>query len=321
MITVYKVNTDGTIISTTIEKSQLQDYKNLGWSEEKPVDITGAIEETAPGKKDIPFGGATDSTPSPFGYPSLVPDGQGGFIDVSVYLNGLNDKGQWYYPGDEDRVLDEMSVQEIRTLQDRLVRTQWLSSEYYSQEYGRPGTQTRAALVKAMTASNYATGVGYDTAIDLELLNPFQEIYVPKTYRESDKATRLQTVDAIFRSIGRTPTKKERNYYEILLKDLEQKEFYSDEAIARMAVEGPEVTVTETRRPGVEPFSERPIEIVEKETTVEPMPETIDAVSRLQERIRGDFEGVLARQEDVARARNNVGNIAQSIMRLKALGG
>ena len=321
MITVYKVNADGTVISTTIEKSQLLDYKNLGWSEEKPIFPAKAIEETAPGKKEIPFGGAADTTPSPFGYPSLVPDGQGGFIDVSVYLNGLNNNGQWYYPGDEDRVLDEMSVQNIRTLQDRLVRTQWLSTENYSQEYGRPGTQTRAALVKAMTASNYATGVGYDTAIDLELLNPFQEIYVPKTYRESDKATRLQTVDAIFRSIGRTPTKRERNYYEILLKDLEQKEFYSDEAIARMAVEGPKVTVTETRRPSVEPFSERPIEIVEKETTVEPMPETIDAVSRLQERITGDFEGVLARQEDVTRARNNVGNIAQSIMRLKALGG
>lgn len=325
MITVYKVNADGTIISTTIEKSQLQDYKNLGWSEEKPVDIAGGIKETGP-KVDIPFGGAADTTPSPFGYPSLVPDGQGGFIDVNVYLNGINPDGQWYYPGDEDRVLDEMllgknPIQNIKTLQDRLVRTQWLSTEDYSQEYGRPSTATRSALIKAMTASNYATGVGYDTAIDLELLNPFQEIYVPKTYRESDKATRLQTVDAIFRSIGRTPTNRERNYYEILLKDLEQKEFYSDEAIARMAVEGPKVTVTEKRRPSVEPFSERPIEIVEKETTVEPMPETIDAVSRLQERIRGDFEGVLARQEDVTRARNNVGNIAQSIMRLKALGG
>jgi hypothetical protein len=320
MITVYIVEEDGTIVSKVIEKSQLLSYKNLGWTEEKPVDFAGAIEDTDR-KVDIPFSDGVDTTPSPFGYPSLVPDGQGGFIDVNVYLNGLNDQGQWYYPGDEDRVLDNLSLQELRTLQDRLVRTQWLSTEDYSQEYGRPSTATRSALIKAMTASNYATGVGYDTAIDIELLNPFEEIYVPKAYRESDKASRLQTVDAIFSSIGRTPTKKERNYYEVLLKDLEQKEFYTDEAIARMAVEGPEVTVTETRRAGVEPLSERPIEIVEREETVEPIPEQIDSVARLQEKIKGDFEGVLSRQQDVARARNNVGNIAQSIMRLKALGG
>jgi len=320
MITVYTIE-DGRIISKRIPKSQLLNYLNLGWSEEKPILPAEAIEETAPGKIDIPFGGAADTTPSPFGYGPLTPNGQGGFVDTNVYLNGVNPNGNWYYPGDEDRVLDFMSVQDIRTLQDRLVRTKWLSTENYSQEYGRPSAATRNALIQAMTASNFIAGAGYDAAIDIELLNPFKEIYVPKAYRESDKATRLQTVDAIFRSIGRTPTKRERNYYEILLKDLEQKEFYSDEAIARMAVEGPKVTVTETRRPSVEPFSERPIEIVEKETTVEPMPETIDAVSRLQERITGDFEGVLARQEDVTRARNNVGNIAQSIMRLKALGG
>ena len=320
MITVYKVTDDGQSIKIRINKSQLQDYINLGFSTEKPVNFSEAVGETGP-KRDVPFGDGTDTSPSPFGYPSLVPDGQGGFLDVNVYLNGLNEKGQWYYPGDEDRVLDGMSVQDIRTLQDRLVRTQWLSTEDYSQEYGRPSTATRSALIKAMTASNYATGVGYDTAIDIELLNPFEEIYVPKAYRESDKASRLQTVDAIFSSIGRTHTKKERNYYEVLLKELEQKEFYSDEAIARMAVEGPEVTVTETRRAGVEPLTERPIEIVEREETVEPIPEEVDAVARLQERIRGDFEGVLSRQQDVARARNNVGNIAQSIMRLKALGG
>jgi len=320
MITIYSVEEDGTVITKTIKESELQSYLNLGWTTEKPVDFAGAVEETGP-KEEVDFGDKEDTTPSPFGYPSLVPDGQGGFIDVNVYLNGLNDKGQWYYPGDEDRVLDGMSVQDIRTLQDRLVRTQWLSTEDYSQEYGRPSTATRSALIKAMTASNYATGVGYDTAIDIELLNPFEEIYVPKAYRESDKASRLQTVDAIFSSIGRTPTRKERNYYEVLLKELEQKEFYTDEAIARMEVEGPEVTVTETRRLGVEPLSERPIEIVETEETVEPIPEEVDAVARLQERIKGDFEGVLARQEDVARARNNVGNIAQSIMRLKALGG
>ena len=320
MITVYKVTDDGQSIKIRINKSQLQDYINLGFSTEKPVNFSEAVGETGP-KRDVPFGDGTDTSPSPFGYPSLVPDGQGGFLDVNVYLNGLNEKGQWYYPGDEDRVLDGMSVQDIRTLQDRLVRTQWLSTEDYSQEYGRPSTATRSALIKAMTASNYATGVGYDTAIDIELLNPFEEIYVPKAYRESDKASRLQTVDAIFSSIGRTPTKKERNYYEVLLKELEEKEFYTDEAIARMEVEGPEVTVTETRRAGVEPLTERPIEIVEREETVEPIPEEVDAVARLQERIRGDFEGVLSRQQDVARARNNVGNIAQSIMRLKALGG
>jgi len=320
MITVYKVTDDGQSIKIRINKSKLQDYKNLGFSTEKPVNFSEAVGETGP-SRDIGFGDTEDTTPSPFGYGSLTPDGQGGFVDTNVYLNGVNPNGNWYYPGDEDRVLDGMSVQDIRTLQDRLVRTQWLSTEDYSREYGRPSASTRSALIKAMTASNYISGAGYDTAIDIELLNPFEEIYVPKAYRESDKASRLQTVDAIFSSIGRTPTKKERNYYEVLLKELEQKEFYSDEAIARMAVEGPEVTVTETRRAGVEPLTERPIQIVEREETVEPIPEEVDAVARLQERIRGDFEGVLSRQQDVARARNNVGNIAQSIMRLKALGG
>ena len=320
MITIYKIE-DGQVITITINKSDLETYKNVGWTDVKPVDIIGGVQEIAPGRRDIDFGDTSEARPSPFGYPALISNGQGGFQDVSVYLNGLNADGNWYYPGDEDVVLDKLTTSEIKTLQDRLVRTQWFSMENYSQEYGRPGRETRNALIKAMTASNYATGVGYDTAIDLELLNPGQEVYVPKAYRESDKASRLQTVDAIFRSIGKTPTRKERNYYEVLLKDLEQKEFYSDEAIARMAVEGPEVTVTETRKPGVEPLTERPIEIVETEETIEPMPEEVDAIARLQERIRGDFEGLLARQEDVSRARNNAGNIAQSIMRLKALGG
>jgi hypothetical protein len=327
MITIYFVEADGKVTEKVIDKSELLSYKNLGWTEEKPVDFAGAIAATGP-KPEVGFGDGADTSPSPFGYPSLVPDGQGGFIDVNVYLNGLNDQGQWYYPGDEDRVLDGMSVQDIRTLQDRLVRTQWLSTEDYSQEYGRPSTATRSALIKAMTASNYATGVGYDTAIDIELLNPFEEIYVPKAYRGSDKASRLQTVDAIFSSINRTPTKKERNYYEVLLKDLEQKEFYTDEAIARMAVEGPEVTRTTTPGKVITELDEEQglIKIVGREpgttkTTVEPIPEEVDAVARLQERIKGDFEGVLSRQQDVARARNNVGNIAQSIMRLKALGG
>jgi len=321
MITVYKINEDGTILATQIEKSQLQDYINLGWSEDEPVSLVDVATGSEKKGADIPYSSTTTTTPSPFGYPALISDGAGGFQDVSVYLNGLNPSGNWYYPGDEDVVLDKLSTQDIKTLQDRLVRTQWFSTEDYSQEYGRPGRETRNALIKAMTASNFATGVGYDTSIDLELLNPGQDIYVPNRYRESDKATRLQTVDAIFSSIGRKPTTRERNYYEVLLKDLEQKEFYTDEDIARISVEGPEVTVTETRKPSVDPFSERPIETVERKETVEPIPGEFDALSRLQETIRGDYEGVLSRQEDVSRARNNIGNIAQSVMRLKALGG
>lgn len=320
MITVYKIE-DGEVLTLKIQKSQLQNYINLGWSETKPVDITGAIESLTPAGADITFGGASEARPSPFGYPSLVPDGQGGFVDVSVYLEGINKNGSWYYPGDEDRVLDGMSTQNIRTLQDRLVRTQWFSMENYTQEYGRPGRETRNALIKAMTASNFASGVGYDTSIDLELLNPGEEIYVPKQYRESDRASRLQTVDAIFNSIGKEPTRKERNYYEVLLKELEEKEFYTDEAIARISVEGPEVTVKETRKKTVEPISERPIEVVEREEIVESIPEEVDAVARLQEQVKEDFAGVLARQQDMAKARNNIGNIGQSIMRLKALGG
>jgi hypothetical protein len=330
MITIYKIKEDGSVVNIQIEKSKLQTYLNDGWQEEEPVDLLGAIEEEGKAGQDIELGGGVNYTStSPFGYPSLINTGQKNedgtpkFQDVNVYLQGLNPQGNWYYPGDEDIVLDKLieTPKLLRTLQDRLVRTQWLSIENYTQEYGRAGRETRNALIKAMTASNFSTGVGYDTAIDLELLNPGEEIYIPKQYRESDKATRLQTVDAIFNSIGREPTRKERNYYEVLLKDLEEKEFFTDEAIARMEVEGPEVTVTETRKPGVEPLSERPIQIVEEETTVEPIPETIDAVSRLQERISGDFEGVLARQQNVAKARNNVGNISQSIMRLKSLGG
>ena len=155
----------------------------------------------------------------------------------------------------------------------------------------------------------------------MELLNPGEDVYVPRQYSESDRASRLQTVDAIFNSIGKEPTRKERNYYEVLLKELEEKEFYTDEAIARMEVEGPEVTVTKTTKAGIEPFTEKPIQIVETEETVEPIPGEVDAVARLQETIKGDFAGVLARQEDMAKARNNIGSIGQSIMRLKALGG
>jgi len=321
MITVYKINEDGTILTLPIEKSQLTNYINLGWSEDEPENLIDAALGPKKKGEDVTLSSTTTTTPSPFGYPALISDGAGGFQDVSVYLNGLNPSGNWYYPGDEDVVLDNLSIQDIKTLQDRLVRTQWFSTEDYSQEYGRPGRETRNALIKAMTASNFATGVGYDTSIDLELLNPGEDIYVPNRYRESDKATRLQTVDAIFSSIGRKPTTRERNYYEVLLKDLEQKEFYTDEDIARIGVEGPEVTVTETRKPSVDPFSEKPIEIVEREETVESIPGEFDAISNLQETIRGDYEGVLSRQENVGRARNNIGNIAQSVMRLKALGG
>jgi len=330
MITIYKIKEDGSVVNIQIEKSKLQTYLNDGWQEEEPVNLTGAIKEEGKAGQDIVLGGGVNYTStSPFGYPSLINTGQKNedgtpkFQDVNVYLQGLNPQGNWYYPGDEDIVLDKLieTPKLLRTLQDRLVRTQWLSMENYTQEYGRAGRETRNALIKAMTASNFSTGVGYDTAIDLELLNPGEEIYIPKQYRESDKATRLQTVRAIFNSLGIEPTKKEENYYQLLLKEIEEKKFYSDEAIARMSVEGPEVTTIETRKKTVEPLSERPIETIETEQIIEPIPEEVDAVSRLQERISGDFEGVLARQEDVGRARNNVGNISQSIMRLKSLGG
>lgn len=328
MITVYKINADGTILTLQIEKSELTNYQNLGWSETKPVNLIESATGPKKSGEDTPFSSTTTATPSPFGYPALISNGAGGFQDVSVYLNGLNPNGDWYYPGDEDVVLDKLSTQDIKTLQDRLVRTQWFSTENYSQEYGRPGRETRNALIKAMTASNYATGVGYDTSIDLELLNPGEEIYVPNRYRESDKATRLQTVDAIFNSIGRKPTTRERNYYEVLLKDLEEKEFYTDEDIARIGVEGPKVTTTTTPGKVITEVDEQEglINIVGREpgtstTTVEPIPGEFDAISRLQETVRGDYEGVLSRQQDVGRARNNIGNIAQSVMRLKALGG
>ena len=328
MITVYKINADGTTLTLQIEKSELTNYQNLGWSETKPVNLVESATGPKKSGEDTPYGGTTTATPSPFGYPALISDGAGGFQDVSVWLKGVNENGTWYYPGDEDRILDKLPTQDIKTLQDRLVRTQWFSTENYSQEYGRPGRETRNALIKAMTASNFAAGVGYDTSIDLELLNPGEEIYVPNRYRESDKATRLQTVDAIFNSIGRKPTTRERNYYEVLLKDLEEKEFYTDEDIARIGVEGPKVTTTTTPGKAITEVDEQEglINIVGREpgtstTTVEPIPGEFDAISRLQETVRGDYEGVLSRQQDVGRARNNIGNIAQSVMRLKALGG
>ena len=49
--------------------------------------------------------------------------------------------------------------------------------------------------------------------------------YVPKTYQATDKTSRLKKVDAIFKSLGLQPTNKEKNYYELILKDLEKKNF------------------------------------------------------------------------------------------------
>ena len=159
MITVYKINEDGTILTLQIEKSELQNYINLGWSEDEPVSLIDVATGSEKKGTDIPFSSTTTATPSPFGYTALVSNGDGGFIDASVYLNGVNENGDWYYPSDEDVVLDKLSTQNIKTLQDRLVRTQWFSTEDYSQEYGRPGRETRNSLIKAMTASNFATGV------------------------------------------------------------------------------------------------------------------------------------------------------------------
>ncbi len=329
MITVYKVDENGQILSIQIEKNQLIQYQNLGWSETKPVNILGAIEGDEPAGSDVDFlDRTTTTTPSPYGYPALIPDGQGGFQDVSVYLNGINDNGNWYYPGSEDVILDKLTEIEIKNLQDRLVRTQWFTTESYGQEYGRAGRETRNALIKAMTASNFASGVGYDVAIDLELLNPGEEIFVPQTYRPSDRATRLQTVDAIFNSLGIEPTNKRRNRYALLLENLEKEEFSTDQTIAKMSVEGPEVTTTTTPGKVITEMDEEEgmINIVGREpgtttTTVEPIPGQFDAQSRLIERVKTDFAGYLARQDDVAKLKTNVANISNSVMRLKGLGG
>ena len=56
-------------------------------------------------------------------------------------------------------------------------------------------------------------------------------------------------------------------------------------------------------------------------TTVEPIPGQFDAQSRLIERVKTDFAGYLARQDDVAKLKTNVANISNSVMRLKGLGG
>ena len=322
MITVYKVDENGQILSIQIEKNQLTQYENLGWTTTKPVDVLGAIEGDGKKGQDIEFSGpTTTATPSPYGYPALVPDGRGGFIDARVYLNGINDNGNWYYPGSEDVILDSLTETEIKNLQDRLVRTQWFTTESYGQEYGRPGRETRNALIKAMTASNFEAGVGYDYAIDLELLNPGQEIFVPRTYRASDRATRLQTVDAIFKSLGIEPTDKRRNKYSLLLENLEKEEFATDETIRRMEVQGPEVTKTVTTKAGIDPDTEKPKTITEVKETVEPIPGQFDAQARLIEKVKTDFAGYLERQDDVAKLKTNVANISNSVMRLKGLGG
>ena len=322
MITVYKVDENGQILSIQIEKNQLTQYENLGWTTTKPVDVLGAIEGDGKKGQDIEFSGpTTTATPSPYGYPALVPDGRGGFIDASVYLNGINENGNWYYPGSEDVILDSLTETEIKNLQDRLVRTQWFTTESYGQEYGRPGRETRNALIKAMTASNFEAGVGYAYAIDLELLNPGQEIFVPRTYRASDRATRLQTVDAIFKSLGIEPTDKRRNKYSLLLENLEKEEFATDETIRRMEVQGPEVTKTVTTKAGIDPDTEKPKTITEVKETVEPIPGQFDAQARLIEKVKTDFAGYLERQDDVAKLKTNVANISNSVMRLKGLGG
>ena len=167
MITVYKIKEDGSLIDLQIEESKLQIYLNDGWTTEKPADIVSGVKSISErAGVDIDFGVNPPGSPSPYGYPSLINTGNVNekgepiFQDVNVYLQGINKNGSWYYPGDEDRVLDGMSTQNIRTLQDRLVRTQWFSMENYTQEYGRPGRETRNALIKAMTASNFASAVG-----------------------------------------------------------------------------------------------------------------------------------------------------------------
>ena len=39
MITVYKVDENGQILSIQIEKNQLTQYENLGWTTTKTVDV------------------------------------------------------------------------------------------------------------------------------------------------------------------------------------------------------------------------------------------------------------------------------------------
>ena len=66
MITIYFVEADGRVVEKVIKKSQLLSYKNLGWTEEKPVDFAGAVEQTGP-ESEVDFGDGEDTIPSPFG--------------------------------------------------------------------------------------------------------------------------------------------------------------------------------------------------------------------------------------------------------------
>ena len=321
-ITIYRKLPDGTYETTTATQDEFNKlYSKAGWVDVKPTDYLGKTAEAGKAAQKTISEEEQDAI-APIGYTAIVPY-KGGFLPISEYLNKFfpETAENFYYPGAEDTILDGLKVNQIKTLQDRLVKTPWLNTEDYSVEYGRPGNKTRTALYNALRESNFLGGIGYDAAIDIQLQNPFTPVYEPKIYKPSPKVTRLQKVDAIFNSLGLTASNKERNFYEKILESLEEKEFRVDETVARMAVEGPKVTVTEKRTPSVEPGTEKPIQKVTKQVSVEPMPEAVDAVSSLQEQIKTDFAGVIQRQENVGISRMNVGNIAQSIMRLKALGG
>jgi len=321
-ITIYRKLPDGTYETTTATQDEFNKlYSKAGWVDVKPTDYLGKTAEAGKAAQKTISEEEQDAI-APIGYTAIVPY-KGGFLPISEYLNKFfpETAENFYYPGAEDTILDGLKVNQIKTLQDRLVKTPWLNTEDYSVEYGRPGNKTRTALYNALRESNFLGGIGYDAAIDIQLQNPFTPVYEPKIYKPSPKVTRLQKVDAIFNSLGLTASNKERNFYEKILESLEEKEFRVDETVARMAVEGPKITVTEKRTPSVEPGTEKPIQKVTKQVSVEPMPEAVDAVSSLQEQIKTDFAGVIQRQENVGISRMNVGNIAQSIMRLKALGG
>jgi|DEB0MinimDraft_10_1074344.scaffolds.fasta_scaffold01875_4 hypothetical protein len=321
-ITIYKKNTEGEYDKIKVTQEEFDNfYKKRGWTDVMPEDYLGKVGEAGKAAQKTISEEELDAI-APIGYTATVPY-KGGFLPISEYLNKFfpETADNFYYPGAEDTILDGLKVNQIKTLQDRLVKTPWLNTEDYSVEYGRPGNKTRTALYNALRESNFLGGIGYDAAIDIQLQNPFTPVYEPKIYKPSPKVTRLQKVDAIFNSLGLTASNKERNFYEKILESLEEKEFRVDETVARMAVEGPKITVTEKRTPSVEPGTEKPIQKVTKQVSVEPMPEAVDAVSSLQEQIKTDFAGVIQRQENVGISRMNVGNIAQSIMRLKALGG
>ena len=320
---IYRKKEDGTYETTTATQEEFDTlYSKAGWTDVEPIDILGAVSEES--KKTQTFIAEEElDALAPIGYTAQMPY-QNGFIPVSEYLSLLfpETKDNFYYPGAEDAILDGLKVNEIKTLQDRLVKTSWLDTEEYSVEYGRPGTNTRTALYNALKESNALGGIGYNGAIDIQLQNPYSPKYEPKIYQPTDRVTRLQKVDAIANSLGLSFSNKERNYYEKILETLEEKEFRVDETIGRIAVEGQKTTTTPKLAPGVDPLTEMPIQrVVGQAVTQEPIPSQFDATANLQEQIKTDFTGVMERQTDVNKARMNAGNIAQSIMRLKALGG